>query len=173
MDESNMRVLFDANQIAERVQELAAEIRERHPRDVVLFIGILKGAFIFLADLVRALDRPCQVDFARIASYASGSTSKGSLDIVMDCGISLEGRNVIVVDDIVDTGLTLSEYRAVLEQRNPRSIETAALLDKTARREKHVALDYCGFSIPDGFVVGYGLDFDERHRHLDGIYVLD
>jgi hypoxanthine phosphoribosyltransferase len=173
MERFNRRILFSAGEIAARVKEMAREISERHPEGELLFIGILKGSFVFLADLVRLLDRPCQVDFARIASYGAGTVSSGRLDIIMDVGIPVKDRDVILVDDIVDSGLTLSEYRRRLESRAPRSIEIAALIDKTGRREKHVHLDYCGFRIESGFVVGYGLDCDECFRYLPAVYVLE
>lgn len=173
MKEFRKRILFDAESIDARVKEIAREISERHPEGEILFIGILKGSFVFLADLVRALDRPCRVDFARIASYGSGTVSSGELKIIMDVSTPLEGKDVILVDDIVDSGLTLSEYRRRLEEKGAKSVECAVLLDKTERREKSVDLEYLGFRIEEGFVVGYGLDCDERFRNLDSVYVLE
>lgn len=173
MKELTRRILFDPETIAARVNELGQEISANHPEGDLLFVGILKGSFVFLADLVRALDRPCHIDFAKIASYGSGTVSSGQLDIIMDVRLPVENKSVILVDDIVDSGLTLSQYSKQLQKRGPRSLEIAALLDKTARREQHVQVDYCGFRIEDGFVVGYGLDCDERYRNLGGIYVLE
>ncbi len=173
MKEFRKRVLFDADTIAARVKEIAREISTHHPEGDLLLVGILKGSFMFLADLVRALDRPCQVDFAKIASYGSGTVSSGSLEIRLDIGLPVKDRSVILVDDIVDSGLTLSEYGKVLEAKGPRSLKIAALIDKTGRRERHVQLDYCGFRIEEGFVVGYGLDCDEQFRNLTGVYVLE
>lgn len=167
------RLLFDAQTICNRVQQLGREIASRHPGGKLVFVGILKGSFMFMADLVRALDQPCEIDFARISSYGSGSLSCGKLDVIMDVGICLKDRSVFLVDDIVDTGLTLCEYRKHLEAQAPKCIETVALIDKTGRREKHVDLDYYGFRIDSGFVVGYGLDYDENYRNFPSIYVLE
>ena len=173
MKEFKKRALYDEQTIAKRVKEIAKEISSKYPEGNLLLIGILKGSFIFMADLCRNLDVPCKVDFARISSYGDGTVSSGKLDIIMDIGIPVREKNVILVDDIVDSGLTLSEYRSFLEQRQPLSLETAALIDKTARREKHVQLDYCGFRIDDGFIVGYGLDCNEHYRNLPGLYILE
>ena len=173
MRELRKHILFDADTIAARVRQIGREISANHPEGDLLFVGILKGSFMFLADLIRALDRPCQVDFAKIASYGSGTVSSGKLDIILDIGSSVKDKNVILVDDIVDSGLTLSEYRTTLAQKGPRSLEIAALIDKTGRRERPVEIDYCGFRIEEGFVVGYGLDCDERFRNLRGVYVLE
>jgi hypoxanthine phosphoribosyltransferase len=173
MGELTKRVLFDREAIAGRVREMAKEISAKYPEGDILFIGVLKGSFVFLADLVRALDVPCQVDFCRIASYGSGTVSSGQLDMIMDAAIPVKDRTVIIVDDIVDSGLTLSEYRKHIAAQSPRSLEIAGLIDKTGRREKHVKLDYCGFRMEEGFVVGYGLDCDERYRHLDSVWVIE
>ena len=173
MKEFRKRILFDADTIAARVREMGREISEHHPEGDLLLVGILKGSFMFLADLVRALDRPCQVDFAKIASYGSGTVYSGKLEVRLDICLPVKDRSVILVDDIVDSGLTLSEYGKVLAAQGPRSIKIAALIDKTGRRERHVQLDYCGFRIEDGFVVGYGLDCDEQFRNLTGVYVLE
>lgn len=171
--EFRKRILFDPDTIAARVRQIGGEISANHPEGDLLFVGILKGSFMFLADLVRALDRPCQVDFAKIASYGSGTVSTGKLDIILDIGLSVKDRSVILVDDIVDSGLTLSEYRTILAQKGPRSLEIAALIDKTGRRERPVEIDYCGFRMEEGFVVGYGLDCNEQFRNLSGVYVLE
>ncbi len=173
MKDAKKKILFHSEDIASRVRELGKQISVDFPEGNLLIIGILKGSFVFLADLVRSLDQPCQIDFARISSYGSGTVSSGQLKIIMDVGIPVEGRDVILVDDIVDTGLTLHQYREELASRGPRSLKVAAMIDKTARREKHMELDYCGFQIDDGFLVGYGLDCDECFRNLDSIYVLE
>lgn len=173
MEQLRKRLLYDATSISARVEEVAAQISADHPAGNLLIIGILKGSFIFVADLVRKLTVSCRIDFARISSYGTGTVSKGSLDILMDAGISVKGRDVILVDDIVDSGLTLSEYRKRLEPKGPRSLKTAAMIDKTGRRESRVHIDYYGFRVEEGFLVGYGLDCDERFRYLDGIYVLE
>ena len=173
MKQVKTRVLFNAETIRTRVKELAAEISANHPEGNLLLIGILKGSFVFLADLVRHLTVPCEIDFARVASYGCGTVTSGMLEIIMDVRSPLRDREVILVDDIVDTGLTLSEYKKRLEKEGPRCLEVAALIDKAARRDKHVKIDYCGFQIPDGFLVGYGLDCNEQYRYLDALCVLE
>jgi hypoxanthine phosphoribosyltransferase len=173
MREFKKSVLFDAKSIAERVKELGKEISMNHPQGDLLLIGILKGSFVFLADLARNLDVSCEIDFAKISSYGSGTVSSGQLNVILDAGAEIKDRDVILVDDIVDSGLTLSEYRSYLEKKGPRSLKTAAMINKTGRREKHVQLDYCGFDVEDGFLVGYGLDCDECYRYLPSIYVLE
>ncbi|MDQ1237888.1 MAG: hypoxanthine phosphoribosyltransferase [Thermodesulfobacteriota bacterium] len=172
MDKGKKRILFDAETISARVKELGKAISADYPQGNLVMVGLLKGSFIFLADLVRTLEKPCQIDFARISSYGSGTVSSGQLEVVMDI-VPVTGRDVILVDDIVDSGLTLDYYRKRVEQFEPRSLKTAALIDKTGRRDRDVHLDYYGFRIEDGFVVGYGLDWDERFRNLSHIYVLD
>lgn len=172
MDEVKKRVLFDADTISARVREIGKQISADYPDGNLIMVGLLKGSFIFLADLVRALEQPCHVDFARISSYGSGTVSSGQLRVIMDI-VPVTGRDVILVDDIVDSGLTLDYYRKRVLEFDPRSLKIAALIDKTGRRDRHVPLDYYGFQIEHGFLVGYGLDWDERFRNLPGIYVLN
>jgi hypoxanthine phosphoribosyltransferase len=167
------RMLLDAETIATRIKELGSQISTNHPEGNLLLIGILKGSFMFVADLIRHLTVPCQVDFARIASYGHETVTSGKLDIIMDAKIPVQGRDVILVDDIVDTGLTLSEYRKRIHGQGPRTLELAAFVNKTGRRDKHVEIDYVGFHIPEGFLVGYGLDCDEEDRHHGCLYVLE
>ncbi len=173
MEERTKRMILDRDTIARRVKEMGAEISARHPEGNLLLIGILKGSFIFMADLVRSLSVPVQVDFARIASYGNSTVSCGALKIIMDVDIPVKDRDVILVDDIIDTGLTLSEYRKDLVERGPRTLEVAAFIDKTERREKHVRLDYCGFQVEGGFLVGYGLDCAEQDRYHGCLYTLE
>jgi len=173
MREFKKSVLIDEVSIAARVEELAKEISMSHPEGNLLLIGILKGSFVFLADLVRKIDVSCEIDFAKISSYGSGTVSSGKLNVILDVGAEVKDRDVILVDDIVDSGLTLSEFREHLRKKGPRSLKTAAMVNKTGRREKHVKLDYCGFQVEEGFLVGYGLDCDESYRYLPGIYVLE
>jgi hypoxanthine phosphoribosyltransferase len=173
MTPTTKRMLLDAETIAKRIRELGAEISANHPEGNLLLIGILKGSFMFVADLVRHLTVPCQVDFARIASYGHDTVTSGKLEIIMDAKISAADRSVILVDDIVDTGLTLSEYRKRIQEQGPKTLEVAAFINKTGRREKHVAIDYVGFHIPEGFLVGYGLDCAEEDRHHGCLYVLE
>jgi hypoxanthine phosphoribosyltransferase len=173
MDNAELTPVFDEAAIQARIMELGHQISGDYPDGNVIFIGILKGAFVFLADLVRALSKPCQIEFVRISSYGCSKTSSGCLNILLDIAAPIEGRDVILVDDIVDTGLTLNQYRERLLEKNPRSLKIAALINKTGRREKSVSLDYCGFDIDRGFLVGYGLDCDEKFRNLSAVYSLD
>jgi len=166
-------ILIDEEAIAARVKELGRDISAQYPEGNLLIIGILKGSFVFLADLVRTLSVTCEIDFAKISSYGTGTVSTGKLNILLEPQASVQGRDVLLVDDIVDSGLTLSEFRRHLEAKGPRTLRTAAMIDKTGRREKHVVLDYCGFSVESGFLVGYGLDCNECYRHLGGIYVIE
>jgi hypoxanthine phosphoribosyltransferase len=135
-------------------------------------IGILKGAFIFMADLIRCLSIPCRVDFVRLASYGAGATSSGKVVMTKDIETSIKDREILIVEDIVDSGLTLTFLVNWLQERNPRSIKVCALLDKRARRQVDFEADYVGFTVDDGFIVGYGLDFDEKARFLPDICVI-
>lgn len=173
METTELNPVFDEAAIKDRIYELGKQISGDYPEGDVIFIGILKGAFIFLSDLVRAVQKPCRIEFVRISSYGSSLTSSGSLKILLDISIPIEGRDVILVDDIVDTGLTLGNYRERLLQQNPRSLKIAAFINKTGRREKSVHVDYSGFTVEKGFLVGYGLDCDEKYRNLPGIYSID
>ncbi|MGC8657478.1 MAG: hypoxanthine phosphoribosyltransferase [Desulfomonilaceae bacterium] len=173
MKTATKRELFSEQEIAERVREIGKKISEDYQGKSILLVGILKGAFVFMADLARNITCQCHVDFARISSYGAGTVSSGDLEIKMDVSLPVEGRDVILVDDIIDTGLTLHNYRKYLENKGPRSLRTAALIDKAARREKFVELDYCGFKVEDGFIVGYGLDCGEDFRNLKGLYILE
>jgi len=167
------RELFSKQKIAERVKELGGQISKDYEGKPILLVGILKGVFVFMADLARNIACPCHVDFARISSYGNKTISSGDLEIIMDVSLPVEGRDIILVDDIVDTGLTLHHYAEYLKGLNPHSLKIAALIDKTARREKLVELDYCGFKVEDGFIVGYGLDCSEDFRNLQGLYILE
>jgi len=158
-----MQTLITADAIATRVQELAADIRRDHPTGVHL-IGVLKGAYVFMADLTRAIGGDASIDFIAVSSYGSGMTSSGQVRLLKDLDSSIEGRDVVIVEDIVDTGLTLTYLQDVLRARAPRRIRTACLLSKPTRRRVNVVVDYVGFAIEDQFVVGYGLDYNERYR---------
>jgi len=168
-----MTVLLTAEQIQKRVRELGIEIAADHPGGTLYLIGILKGAFLFLADLARAIPRPVRVDFVGTSSYGSRKTSSGEVRLTKDLDVTIEDAHVVIVEDIVDTGVTLGYLIQLFEQRKPRSIRVATLLDKADRRIRPVRLDYVGFPIPDRFVVGYGLDFNEEYRSLPDIRVLD
>jgi hypoxanthine phosphoribosyltransferase len=165
--------LLDEDTIQARIVELAAEIRRDYDDREPLVVCVLKGGFIFLADLVRHLDMPVNVDFMAISSYGAGTRSSGVVRILKDLETPIEGREVLVVEDIVDSGLTLHYLMRNLASRKPASLEVCALLTKPARREIDVPIRYVGFEIEDKFVVGYGLDYAERYRNLRSIGVVD
>lgn len=174
MSQTRTRILISADQIRERIAELAAKIDQDYQgRGPIQMIAILKGACIFLSDLIRAVKTPSRLDFMGISSYGRGKTSSGEVKVTKDLDTSIEGLDVLIVEDIVDSGVTLTYLIHVLEQRKPRSIRIAALLDKPERRMRPVQVDYVGFTIPDEFVVGYGLDYAEDYRNLPDICVLE
>ncbi|HUP05274.1 MAG TPA: hypoxanthine phosphoribosyltransferase [Bryobacteraceae bacterium] len=173
MTDPTLRVLIPSEKIQARIRELGEQISRDYPSGRLHMICILKGATFFMADLARSLKRDVFLDFMGISTYGKGKTSSGEVKVTKDLDISLEGADVLVVEDIVDSGITLNYLLHVLEQRRPRSIRIAALLDKPDRRVRPVRVSYVGFQIPDEFVVGYGLDFDEKYRNLDDICVLD
>jgi hypoxanthine phosphoribosyltransferase len=169
-----MDALIDQQAIQARVRELAKEIRRDHGAGTpVHLVAVLKGAFMFLSDLMREMEGPVTCDFIALSSYGSSNRSSGEVRLLKDLDHGLEDREVVVVEDIVDTGLTLSYLQDILRAREPRSLRTACLLSKPSRRQVDVAVDYIGFTIEDRFVVGYGLDFDEQHRNLPYIGVLE
>jgi len=166
-----MNVLISAADIQTRVREMAEQIHRDHP-DGVHFIAVLKGAFVFLSDLARAMPGPCSVDFMAMSSYGKGTSSTGQVQMLKDLGSDIEGRDVIIVEDIVDTGLTLMYLQQILRARSPRTLRTACLLSKPSRRKIDVPVEYIGFTIEDKFVVGYGLDYAEQYRNLPHIAVI-
>jgi hypoxanthine phosphoribosyltransferase len=168
----NLEVLIPTEEITKRISELGAEIARDYAGRNPLLIGVLKGACLFLSDLMRAADIPLNVEFIAISSYGAEMRTSGEVRILKDLDVAIEGRHILVVEDIVDTGLTLSYLLANLKSRGAETVKLAALLDKYERREKEVPIDYLGFKIPDKFVVGYGLDFAERYRNLPFIAVL-
>jgi hypoxanthine phosphoribosyltransferase len=169
---SSLRVLLSADQIAARVHELGAEIDRDYPTGPVYLIAILKGACFFLADLARAMKTPARIEFVGISSYGKGKTSSGEVRLTKDLDVSIEGHDVVVVEDIVDSGITLSYLIKVFAQRRPKSLRIATLLDKPEHRQRPVAVNYIGFRIPDEFVVGYGLDYAEDYRNLKDVCIL-
>ena len=168
----NIAVLISEEQIRDRIQELGRQITRDYAGLNPLLIGVLKGACFFLSDLMRAVDTRLSVEFMAISSYGSSTRTSGEVRIMKDLDVPIEGRHILVVEDIVDTGLTLSYLLANLKSRGASTVKLAALLDKFERRQKEVTIDYLGFKIPDEFVVGYGLDFAERYRNLPYIGVL-
>ena len=165
-------VLIEANALSSRVAELGSEISADYEGRDLLLIGVLKGAVFFMADLMRKLTIPCEVDFMAISSYGASTDSSGVVRILKDLDINIEGRHVLVVEDIIDSGLTLSYLMRNLESREPATLEICALLTKPDRREIEVPVRYVGFEIPNRFVIGYGLDFAERYRNLPYVGVL-
>lgn len=162
--------LFPREQIQDRVRELAQAIRLDYPGRELVVIGVLKGAFVFMADLIRALHVPLTLDFVGLSSYRSGTESSGSVTITKPLEISIEGRDVLVVEDILDTGLTMKALLDYLWAQSPKSIRTCALISKRERRAESIRTDYVGFEVPEGFVVGYGIDYAEKYRALSEIY---
>jgi len=167
-----LKVLIRRAAIQKRVREVARQITTDFQGQRVHLIGVLKGACIFLSDLVREINLETSIDFIAVSSYGKNKESSGQVRLLKDLDSSIEGLNVIVVEDILDTGITLTYLLRVLEQRKPKSLRIAALLDKPSRRIKHVKADYIGFQIPNDFVVGYGLDYAERYRNLKDVCIL-
>jgi hypoxanthine phosphoribosyltransferase len=167
------RVLIPAADLTARVGQLGRQIRGDYAGRTPMLVGVLKGAVVFLADLMRAIDAPCECDFIAVSSYGASTRSSGVVELTKDLSAPIEGRDVLIVEDIVDTGRTLAYLLRNLETRQPGTLRVCTLLDKVSRREVPVSLDYVGFAIPDEFVVGYGLDFAGLYRNLPYIAVLD
>ena len=173
MDKMSPKILFSRTTIQKRVQELAGQISSDYAGRELVVIGILKGAFIFMADLIREISIPCNIDFVRVASYGASSENSGKVVMTKDIETSIKGRDILIVEDIVDTGLTLQYLVEWLKERNPHSLKICVFLDKRKRRKVSFEADYVGFTIDDGFVVGYGLDFNEQYRFFPDVYVID
>ena len=165
-------VLLSKEELDSIVKELGRKITEDYKGKNLFLITVLKGASVFMADLMRAIDLPCEIEFMVLSSYGSGTTSTGSVKIVKDIDLPLEGKDVLIVEDILDTGFTLDFLFNLLQKRNPNSVEICTLLDKPDRRKVEVEAKYTGHQIPDEFVVGYGLDYDEKYRNLPFIGIL-
>jgi hypoxanthine phosphoribosyltransferase len=165
-------VVIEADRLQSRVSELAAEITRDYAGRELFLMGVLKGAVFFLADLMRQLDLPCELDFMAVSSYGSMTESSGVVRILKDLEAPIEGKDVVIVEDVVDSGLTLGYLLRSLRSRNPRSLEVCALLVKPHRRKVNLPIRYVGFEIPDRFVVGYGLDLDQRYRNLPYVAAL-
>ncbi len=170
MSEYKLRPVITYNRIQSKIREIAKTISAQYKDKNLVMVGILKGAFIFLADLVRELSIPVEIDFIRLASYGTKAESSGSVQLTKDIELPLEGKDVVIVEDIVDTGYTLEFLVDHLKKKNPRSVKVCALVDKSERRTCPVKIDFTGFKIPRGFLVGYGLDFSEKFRYLKDVY---
>lgn len=166
------KILLSEEEIAAKVKELGAQIAKDYADKNPLIVSVLRGSFVFMADLVRAIDVPCTVDFMSVSSYGSGTTSSGEVKITKDFDVSIEGRHLIIVEDILDSGRTLSYLMKTLKARGAASIALCTFLDKPERRVVPVEVAYKGFTVPDAFIVGYGLDYDQRYRNLPYVGVL-
>lgn len=167
------RIIYTADEISKRVKEVAAEINRDYQGKPLVLVGVLRGAAVFLADLMREITVPCEIDFISASSYGFKSTSTtGSVIIKTKMAEDPAGKDILIVEDIMDTGITLSNIKPMLEEKGAKSVKLAALLDKPSRRKVPISLDYCCFSIPDQFIVGYGLDYGEKYRNLPYIGLL-
>jgi hypoxanthine phosphoribosyltransferase len=168
-----LRILISRDEIARAVDRLAREINRDYEGRQPLFIGVLKGSFVFMSDLIRRLDLPLELDFVRLSSYGAIRESSGKVRVVQGIKTPVKGRDVLVVEDIVDTGITVSFLLDYLKTKKPASLKFCALTDKPSRRRVPVTMDYLGFTVPNKFIVGYGLDCDEKFRNLPDIYVIE
>jgi hypoxanthine phosphoribosyltransferase len=166
-------ILFTKEEIEKRVKELAGEINSYYNKEQLLLIGILKGAFVFLADLMRNLELSVEIDFIEVSSYGVNTESSGNINIGKDIKMGIKGKNILLVEDIIDSGYTIAYLREELYKREPKSIKICSLLDKPARRKVPINIDFCGFSVPDAFVVGCGMDVNEKFRNLPFIAVVE
>jgi hypoxanthine phosphoribosyltransferase len=170
--QQGLEVLYTRQQIAERVSQMGAEISRDLQGEKLVMVGVLKGAALFLSDLARAVDVDATFDFVAVSSYGKGTRTSGAVKLIKDLDEPIEGKNVLIVEDILDTGLTLSYLRKFFLQQHPRSLRIATLLDKPSRRIEKIDADYVGFSIPNLFVIGYGMDYAERYRNLPDICLM-
>lgn len=173
MQEHRLIPRVPCDDLQQRIRELAAQIQLDYEGKEPVLIGILKGAFVFLADLARQLDLPLEIDFLRLASYGDRTESSGMIELIQDLEISIAGCDVLVIEDIVDSGITLDWLIRHLQAGKPKSLKVCALIDKYERRQREVTVDYTGIRIAEGFLVGYGLDYSEKYRNLQGIYEVE
>ncbi len=172
MNDDIRAVLVSEQQLKDKVAQLGAQISQDYADKDLVLVSILKGAVVFMADLMRAVTIPCSIDFMVVSSYGAGTTTTGLVKIIKDLDSDLSGKDVLIVEDILDTGVTLSNLVPMLKMRNPNSVRICAILDKPSRRRADIQADYTGFQVPDEFVVGYGLDYDEKYRNLPYVGVL-
>lgn len=172
MESDIQNVLLTEQELAAKVNELGSQISQDYKGKNLMMVSVLKGSVVFMADLMRAITVPCEIDFMSVSSYGGGTKTSGVVKIMKDLDINLEGRDLLIVEDILDSGLTLSYIKSLLLERKPNSIKLCTLLDKPERRKADIKADYIGFAVPDEFVVGYGLDYNEKYRNLPYIGVL-
>lgn len=169
----NVKVLITEEEIKRRVRELGAEITKDYAGKSILLIGVLKGAAVFMSDLMRCIDLPVEIDFMVVSSYGSGTKTSGNIKILKDTDVSVEGRDVIIAEDILDTGITLNNLKDLLLKRGAKSLKICTIFNKPARRKSPIEAEYVGFDVPDEFVIGYGLDYDQKYRNLPFLGILD
>lgn len=172
MKEDILQVLYTEEQIQDKVRELGQQISKDYAGKTPLLVSVLKGSFVFMADLVRNIDIPCTIDFMAVSSYGSGTKTTGEVKIIKDLDQRLDGKDVIVVEDILDSGVTLSYLLEILKARGAKSLTLCTFLDKPERRKRPVQVQYSGYTVPDEFIVGYGLDYDEKYRNLPYLGIL-
>ena len=172
MEKDIQEVLFSEEQLQEIVERIGRQISEDYRDKKLLMVSILKGSVVFMADLMRAITIPCRIDFMAVSSYGSGTKTSGVVKIIKDLDINLQGKDLLLVEDILDSGMTLQYIRDMLQQRNPSSIKLCTLFDKPERRTVDIYPDYFGAIVPDAFIVGYGLDYDEKYRNLPYVGIL-
>lgn len=172
MNDDILRVLYSEEELEAKCAELGAQISKDYEGKNLLLVSVLKGAVVFMTDLMRHITVPCSIDFMVVSSYGSGAKTSGVVKIVKDLDADLAGKDLLIVEDILDTGMTLHYLKQLLQDRNPNSIRIATLLDKPERRRAAVRADYVGYQVPDEFVVGYGLDYDEKYRNLPYVGIL-
>ena len=169
----DVKVLITEEEIKRRVDELGAQITKDYAGKSILLIGVLKGAAVFMADLMRSIDLPVEIDFMAVSSYGSGTKTAGNIKILKDTDVSVEGRDVLIAEDILDTGITLNNLKQLLLKRGAKTLKICTIFNKPARRQADIEADYVGFDVPDEFVVGYGLDYAQKYRNLPYLGVLD
>lgn len=172
MERDILKTLISEEELRAKVTELGSRISADYADKNLMMVSVLKGSVVFMADLMRAVTVPCEIDFMCVSSYGSSVQTSGNVKIIKDLDIDLKGRDLLLVEDILDSGVTLSSLKALLEQRGAKSIRICTLLDKPERRKANILPDYVGFSVPDNFVVGYGLDYDEKYRNLPYVGIL-
>ncbi len=172
MNDCVEKVLLSESDISEMVKRLGKQISEDYKGKNLLLVSVLKGSVVFMADLMRSIDIPCEIDFMVVSSYGSGTTTSGNIKIIKDLNIDVKDYDLLIVEDILDSGVTLSSLKELLEARKPASVKICTFLDKPERRKANIKADYCGAGVPDEFIVGYGLDYDEKFRNLPYVGIL-